>query len=163
MEVVHERCCGLDVHKKTAVACVMTGPERREVRTFGTVTRELLRLQDWLEEAQVSHVAMESTGVYWKPVFNLLEAAGMEVIVANARHLKAVPGRKTDVKDAEWIAELHRHGLIRASFIPNRAQRELRELVRTRRTSSSSGRTRYVASRTCWRAPTSSLATWPAT
>jgi transposase len=134
MQVVHERCCGLDVHKKTVVACIMTGPEERQVRTFGTVTRELLRLQDWLEQEQIPDVAMESTGVYWKPVFNLLEAAGMSVIVANARHIKAVPGRKTDVKDAEWIAELHRHGLIRGSFIPDRGQRELRELVRTRRT-----------------------------
>jgi transposase len=133
MQVVHERCCGLDVHKKTVVACVLTN-EGREVRTFGTVTQELLRLSDWLGEAGVSHVAMESTGVYWKPVYNLLEGQGIELLVVNAQHMKAVPGRKTDVKDSEWIADLLRHGLLRASFIPNRGERELRELVRYRRT-----------------------------
>jgi transposase len=133
MQVVHERCCGLDVHKKTVVACVLTN-EGRQVRTFGTVTRELLRLGDWLGEEGVSHLAMESTGVYWKPVYNLLEGLGIELLVVNAQHMKQVPGRKTDVKDAEWIADLLRHGLLRASFIPNRDQRELRELVRYRRT-----------------------------
>jgi len=133
MQVMHERCCGLDVHKKTVVACLLTA-EGREVRTFGTVTRELLRLADWLHEERVSHVAMESTGVYWKPVYNLLEDQGIELLVVNAQHIKAVPGRKTDVKDAEWIADLLRHGLLRASFIPDRGQRELRELVRYRRT-----------------------------
>ena len=133
MQVVHERCCGLDVHKKTVVACVLT-TERREVRTFGTVTRELLRLADWLGEERVTHVAMESTGVYWKPVYNLLEDQGIELMVVNAQHIKTVPGRKTDVKDSEWIADLLRHGLLRASFIPDRGQRELRELVRYRRT-----------------------------
>ena len=132
MQVVHERCCGLDVHKKTVVACVLTS-SGREVRTFGTVTRELLRLADWLHEERVSHVAMESTGVYWKPVYNLLEDQGIELMVVNAQHMKALPGRKTDVKDAEWIADLLRHGLLRASFIPDRGQRELRELVRYRR------------------------------
>ena len=132
MQVVHERCCGLDVHKKTVVACVLTS-SGREVRTFGTVTRELLRLADWLHEEKVSHVAMESTGVYWKPVYNLLEDQGIELMVVNAQHMKALPGRKTDVKDAEWIADLLRHGLLRASFIPDRGQRELRELVRYRR------------------------------
>jgi len=133
MQVVHERCCGLDVHKKTVVACVLT-KEGREVRTFGTMTRELLRLADWLGEERVTHVAMESTGVYWKPVYNLLEDQGIELMVVNAQHIKTVPGRKTDVKDSEWIADLLRHGLLRASFIPNRGQRELRELVRYRRT-----------------------------
>lgn len=133
MQVVHERCCGLDVHKKTVVACVLT-PERREVRTFGTMTRELLRLADWLGEERITHVAMESTGVYWKPVYNLLEDQGIELMVVNAQHIKTVPGRKTDVKDSEWIADLLRHGLLRASFIPDRGQRELRELVRYRRT-----------------------------
>jgi transposase len=132
MQVVHERCCGLDVHKKTVVACVL-GSAGRQVRTFGTVTRELLRLADWLHEERVSHVAMESTGVYWKPVYNLLEDQGIELLVVNAQHMKALPGRKTDVKDAEWIADLLRHGLLRASFIPDRGQRELRELVRYRR------------------------------
>lgn len=133
MEVVHPRCSGLDVHKKTVVACVMV-PGRKEVRTFGTMTAELLRLGDWLQEEGVTTVAMESTGVYWKPVFNVLETTGLELLVVNAQHIKAVPGRKTDVKDAEWIADLLRHGLVRASFIPGRPQRELRELVRYRKT-----------------------------
>ncbi len=132
MEVVHPRCAGLDVHKKTVVACVLV-PERKEVRTFGTVTDELLRLADWLASEQVTHVAMESTGVYWKPIYNVLESTGMELLVVNAQHIKAVPGRKTDVKDAEWIADLLKHGLVRASFIPSRPQRELRELVRYRK------------------------------
>lgn len=131
MRVVYERCCGLDVHKKTVVACVMT-PEGQETRTFGTMTQDLLSLSDWLEQWRVTHVAMESTGVYWKPLFNLLEDA-FEVLVVNAHHIKAVPGRKTDLRDAEWIADLLRHGLVRGSYIPDRPQRELRELVRYRR------------------------------
>ena len=131
MDIILERCCGLDVHKKSVVACVIT-PEGRETRTFGAMTRDLLALADWLKEQVVSEVAMESTGVYWKPVYNLLED-GFAAMVVNAAHIKAVPGRKTDVKDAEWIAELLRHGLLRASFIPDRAQRELRELTRYRR------------------------------
>ncbi len=133
MEVLHPRCGGLDVHKKTVVACVIV-PGRKEVRTFGTVTAELLRLCDWLQAEGVTTVAMESTGVYWKPIFNVLETTGLELLVVNAQHIKAVPGRKTDVKDAEWIADLLRHGLVRASFIPERPQRELRELVRYRKT-----------------------------
>ena len=131
MRVVYERCCGLDVHKKSITACVLAGDEH-EVRVFGTTYREILGLVDWLSESRVTAVAMESTGVFWKPVYNLLEHE-FEVIVANARHIKAVPGRKTDIKDSEWIADLLRHGLLRPSFIPNRAQRELRELVRYRR------------------------------
>src|SRR3989304_1810047 len=131
MQVVHERCAGLDVHKKTVVASVIT-PEGQETRTFGTMTKDLLEMADWFSERQVTHVAMESTGVYWKPVYNLLEE-GFTVLVVNAHHIKAVPGRKTDVKDAEWIADLLRHGLVRGSFIPDRPQRELRELTRYRR------------------------------
>lgn len=131
MEVMHKRCCGLDVHKKTVVACIIT-PEGQESRTFATMTRDLLRLADWLAERHVTHVAMESTGVFWKPVYNLLEE-DFTVLVVNAHHIKAVPGRKTDVKDAEWIADLLRHGLVRGSFIPDRPQRELRELMRYRR------------------------------
>jgi len=131
MEVVHERCCGLDVHKDKLTACVLIG-QVREVRTFGTMTRDLLQLADWLTEEKVTHVAMESTAVYWKPVYNLLEDQ-FSVLVVNARHIKKVPGRKTDVSDAEWIADLLRHGLIRGSYIPERPQRELRELVRYRR------------------------------
>jgi transposase len=131
MEVVNPRCCGLDVHKKSVVACIMI-PGKKETRTFSTMTGALLRLKEWLVECGVTHVAMESTGVLWKPVYNLLEAE-FAVMVVNAYHIKTVPGRKTDVKDAEWIADLLRHGLLRGSFIPDRAQRELRELTRYRR------------------------------
>ena len=135
MEVVHPRCAGLDIHKRSVVACRVTpgadGRPAKELRTFGTLTRELLALADWLDEGGVTIVAMESTGVYWKPIVNLLEER-FELLVANAAHLKAVPGRKTDVKDAEWIADLLRHGLLRASYIPARPERELRELTRYR-------------------------------
>lgn len=121
MQVVYERCCGLDVHQKTVVACVLLtasdGAVRREVRTFGTMTADLLALNDWLNGLGVEQVAMESTGVYWRPVFNLLEA-DHPIILVNAQHIKAVPGRKTDVKDSEWLADLLRHGLLKASFIP---------------------------------------------
>ena len=131
MEVTYERCCGMDVHKKTVVCCVIT-PEMKETRTFSTMTVELIEMADWLASHGVTHVAMESTGVLWKPVYNLLEDQ-FTVMVVNAHHIKAVPGRKTDVKDAEWIADLLRHGLLRPSFIPDRPQRELRELTRYRR------------------------------
>lgn len=132
MEVLYPRCAGLDVHKRSVTACLIT-PEGKEIRTFGTMTADLLELSDWLQSHGCTHVAMESTGVYWKPIYNLLEGTGMELWVVNARDIKTVPGRKTDVKDAEWIADLLRHGLLRASYIPDRAQRELRELVRYRR------------------------------
>jgi transposase len=135
MEVVYARCCGLDVHKESVVACRVTpGPDgapRKQVRTFGTMTADLLERADWLTEATVTRVAMESTGVYWKPIWNLLEGS-FELVLANARHIKAVPGRKTDVRDCEWIADLLRHGLLRGSFVPDRDQRELRELTRYR-------------------------------
>ena len=131
MDIVCQRCCGLDVHKKSVVACVIT-PEGQQSRTFRTMTGDLLSLADWLRELQVSHVAMESTGVYWKPVYNLLEDE-FTVMVVNAAHIKRVPGRKTDVADAQWIAQLLQHGLLRGSFIPDRPQRELRELTRYRR------------------------------
>lgn len=135
MDVVYERCCGLDVHKQTVVACVIhSGPgaaAQKEVRSFGTMTPDLLALGDWLAVCGVTHVAMESTGVYWQPVWKLLEDR-FTLVLANARHIKAVPGRKTDVKDAEWIADLLRHGLIAGSFVPDRRQRELRELTRYR-------------------------------
>lgn len=137
MEVVNERCCGLDVHKQTVVACVIVPGNGREpskeIRTFGTMTPDLLELADWLNASGVTHVAMESTGVYWKPVWNLLEGQ-FELLLANARHIKQVPGRKTDVKDCEWLADLLRHGLLRASFVPDLPQRELRELTRYRTT-----------------------------
>jgi transposase len=135
MQVVYERCCGLDVHKKIVVACLITltakGQRHKEIRTFGTMTRDLLALLDWLRAAGCTHVALESTGVYWKLIFNVLEGE-MTVLLVNAQHVKAVSGRKTDVKDAEWIADLLQHGLLRPSFIPPAPQRELRELTRYR-------------------------------
>src|SRR5450432_728192 len=135
MDVVYARCAGLDVHKKSVVACRITRDEQGEwhleVRSFGTMVDDLLALADWLRIAGVTHVAMESTGVYWKPVFNILEGS-FEVLLVNAKHIKFVPGRKTDVKDAQWIAELLQHGLLKASFIPPQPQRDLRELVRYR-------------------------------
>jgi transposase len=137
MEVLHERCAGLDVHQKSVVACVLwSGPGGtvvHETRTFGTMTGDLEALAEWLAARGCGRVAMEATGAYWKPAYNVLEAAGgFELWVVNAEHLRAVPGRKTDVKDAQWIAELLRYGLLRASFIPDRDQRELRELTRYR-------------------------------
>ncbi|MGJ9460533.1 IS110 family transposase [Oceanobacillus sp. CF4.6] len=132
MDVIIERACGLDVHKDNITACIIT-PEGKEIETFSTKTVYLIELVDWVKEHKCTHVAMESTSVYWKPIVNLLEAEDIEFLVVNAQHIKAVPGRKTDVKDAEWVAKLLRHGLLRASFIPDRNQRELRELVRYRR------------------------------
>ncbi len=135
MDVVYARCCGLDVHKKTVVACVLisapAGPPTKLVRTFSTMTDDLQRLAAWLREQQVTHVAMESTGVYWKPVYNVLEQ-DFTLLLVNAQHIKAVPGRKTDVRDCEWIAELLRYGLLRGSYVPDQTQRELRELTRYR-------------------------------
>lgn len=137
MQLVYERCAALDVHKKTVVACrVRVGPKGRrqiEVKTFGTTTVELLKLVDWLAEWECTHVAMESTGDYWKPIFNLLEGQ-VEVLLVNAKHVKHVPGRKTDVADAEWLAQLLQHGLLKASFIPPAPQRDLRDLTRYRST-----------------------------
>lgn len=132
MNVMYERCCGLDVHKKSVVACLLT-PQGKEVRTFSTMTPDILKMADWLRSEGCTHVAMESTGVFWKPIYNLLEGE-FELLVVNAQHIKAVPGRKTDVKDSEWIADLLRHGLLRASFIPDQEQRDLRELTRYRTT-----------------------------
>jgi transposase len=132
MEIVHTNCAGLDVHKKTVVAAILV-PGKKETRTFETMTSDLLALSDWLTGEGVTHVAMESTGEYWKPVFNILEN-NFEVLLVNAQHIKSVPGRKTDIKDAEWIADLLRHGLLKASFIPPVGQRELRELTRYRTT-----------------------------
>src|SRR5215467_10131978 len=135
MDVIYPRCCGLDVHKKTVVACCILsteGPEPvKETRTFRTMTTDLLALADWLQEKECTHVAMESTGVYWRPVYNVLEGQ-CELLVVNAQHIKAVPGRKTDVRDAAWIAELLQHGLLTGSLIPPVPQRELRELTRHR-------------------------------
>jgi transposase len=119
------------VHKKNVVACVLT-PEGKEIRTFSTMTDDLMNLVDWIKASKCTHVAMESTGSFWKPIYNLLELEDLHPMVVNASHMKSVPGRKTDVKDAEWIANLLKHGLLQASYIPNREQRELRELIRYR-------------------------------
>jgi transposase len=135
MEVMYSHCAGIDVHKKTVVVCCLTQTEQsdkhKEIRTFGTMTSDLLALSAYLTVQGVTHVAMESTGELWKPVYNLLEG-NFELLVVNAQHIKHVPGRKTDVKDAEWIAELLQHGLLRSSFIPPQAQRDLRDLTRQR-------------------------------
>jgi transposase len=135
MEVLYACCCGLDVHKKSITACVLwaegKGKTRKEKRRFGTFTRELLQLADWLRACGVTHVAMESTGVYWKPVWNILEGQ-FEVLLVNAQHIKAVPGRKSDQKDCEWIADLLQHGLLHGSFVPPKEMRELRDLTRYR-------------------------------
>jgi transposase len=131
MEILYERCCGIDIHKTIAVACVIV-KGKKEIRTYGTMTDDLLQLCGWLKEEGVLMVAMESTGSYWKPVYNLLEMEGIPVILVNAQHTKNVPGRKTDVKDAEWIADLLKHGLLKKSFVPKRDGRELRELTRYR-------------------------------
>jgi len=135
MEVLHPRCCGLDVHKRTVVASVLIregeGEGERERRSFGTTTGELLELADWLAAKGCTDVAMESTGSYWKPVYNLLEDR-FRLVLVNTHHLKLVPGRKSDQKDADWIAELLSHGLLRPSFVPPRPARELRELTRYR-------------------------------
>ncbi len=135
MDLIHPCCAGLDVHKKTVVACVRrAGPDgqvQRDVRPFGTMTADLIALADWLDAEGVTHVAMESTGVYWKPVFHLLEGR-LEVLPVNAQPIKQVPGRKTDVKDAAWIARLLQYGLLRASFIPPPPIRDLRDLTRQR-------------------------------
>jgi transposase len=137
METLHECCCGLDVHKKTVVACLLKSEQGKaplkEVRTFGTLTDELVALREWLQAVGCSHVVMESTGVYWKPVYNILEGY-FTLLVANAQHVKRVPGRKTDIGDAEWLANLLRHGLVSGSYIPDEAQRQLRDLTRYRTT-----------------------------
>ena len=136
MQTLVERGCGLDVHQATVVACLLTvqkdGRGQKQMRTFGTTTRELLGLREWLQAHGCAHLAMESTGVYWKPVYAVLEGE-LEIVVANAQHVKKVPGRKTDVKDAEWLADLLCHGLLRSSFVPPKAIRELRDLTRYRR------------------------------
>jgi transposase len=136
MEVMYPRCAGLDVHKETVVACVRIasgGEASRSVRTFTTTTAGLIELGEWLEENGCTHVAMEATGVYWKPVWQVLADGSFELILANAAHVKNVPGRKTDVNDAMWLAELLAHGLVRASFVPEPEIQELRGLLRTRK------------------------------
>ena len=146
MKVEHERCCGIDVHKETVVACVIVmseaGEVKKETRTFGTMTGDLQALGVWLKELNVKQIAIESTGVYWKPVYNLLEGQ-FEIMVVNPERIKALKGKKTDVQDAEWIADLLRHGLLKGSFIPDALQRELRDLTRYR-TTLVDERTRFV-------------------
>lgn len=132
MEVLYKRCCGIDIHKNMMVACVFMGIRKKEIRQFGTMTDDILQLVSWLKETGCEMAAMESTGSYWKPVYNIFEEENIPVMIVNAQHIKGVPGRKTDVKDAEWIADLVRHGLVKASYIPNRGQRELREITRYR-------------------------------
>jgi transposase len=132
MEVVYRCCCGIDVHKKMIVACLNNGG-KQELREFGTTTGEIRVLANWLHEAGCEMIAMESTGVFWKPLYNLFELMDMDAMVVNASHMRALPGRKTDIKDAEWIADLLRHGLLKASYIPDREQRELREIARYRK------------------------------
>ncbi|OLE88799.1 MAG: hypothetical protein AUG08_06925 [Acidobacteria bacterium 13_1_20CM_2_55_15] len=135
MRVMYERCCGLDIHKASITACALItekGKTQEETRRFGTMTDDLRALAGWLQQKEIRHVAMESTGVYWKPVWNILEPAGLELLLANAQEVKVVPGRKTDQKDSQWIADLHKHGLLRNSFVPPRAIRDLRDLTRTR-------------------------------
>ena len=128
MEILLTNCAGMDVHQKEIVVCVLNGSSNesthKEVKTFSTLTRSLFDLLEWLEEKEVTHIAMESTGVYWKPVYNILEGY-FDITLANAQRIKNVPGRKTDVADAEWIAKLLRHGLIEKSFVPSQDLREL--------------------------------------
>ncbi len=132
MQTVHERCCGIDVHKKLIVACFKNG-KQAELRKFDTLTQSIKELGNWLVENRCQIVAMESTGAYWKPIYNILELMGLDIMVVNAHHMRNVPGRKTDVKDAEWIADLLQHGLLKASYIPDKDQRELRDIVRYRK------------------------------
>ena len=138
MELLHRRCCGLDVHKETVVAClrlVSDGKVTTEVRTFQTTTADLLRLSEWLAANECTHVAMEATGIYWKPVWHILDDGEFALVLANAAHVKNVPGRKTDVNDAMWLAELLAHGLIRASFVPDAQTQEVPQLQRDPRPS----------------------------
>lgn len=133
MQTVYERCCGLDIHKQKISACLLVSGQKKVIREFGTMTKELKDLADWLLQSECQMTAMESTGSYWKPVYNVLEAWGLDILVVNPAHMKTVPGRKTDVKDAEWIADLLKHGLLKGSYIPDREQRELREVSRYRK------------------------------
>src|SRR5215469_3560538 len=136
MEVLYPHCAGLDVHKETVVACarhMVNGTVTREVRTFKTTTKDLLALSEWLSSQGCTHLAMEATGVYWKPVWHILSDGDFTLVLANAAHVKNVPGRKTDVNDATWLADLLAHGLIRGSFVPDEQTQEMRTLLRTRK------------------------------
>jgi transposase len=136
MEVLHPHCVGLDVHKETVVACVrhmVDGKVTTGVKTFKTTTEELMALSDWLSAEGVTHIALEATGVYWKPVWHILSDGEFALVLANAAHVKNVPGRKTDVNDATWLADLMAHGLIRPSFVPDEPTQQMRDLLRTRK------------------------------
>jgi transposase len=152
MDIIIDRACGLDVHKETVVACIMGSNVKKEIRTYSTMTHDLLRLKQWLTENTITHVAMESTGVYWKPVFNILEDS-FELLLVNARHIKHVPGRKTDVQDSEWICKLLRSGLLKGSFVPPRDIRELRDLTRYKRKLTQSVSAEKTEYRRYWRMP----------
>src|SRR5262249_39168393 len=136
MEVLHPRCCGLDVHKETVVACVRLGIDGKpvkEVRTFSTTTASLIELSEWLPETNCTHLALEPTVVSWTTVWSLFADGGFQLVLANAAHIKNVPGRKSDVKDSDWISDLLAHGLIRASFVPDGPTQEMRTFLRTRK------------------------------
>src|SRR5260370_21547873 len=136
MEVLHPPCAGVDIHKDSVVACVRHMVEDKvtsQVKTFKTTTQELMALSDWLSAEGVTHIAMEATGVYWKPVWHILSDGQFELVLANASHVKNVPGRKTDVNDATWLADLMAHGLIRPSFVPDEPTQQMRDLLRTRK------------------------------
>src|ERR1700692_3766944 len=136
MELLHPHCAGLDLHKETVVACIRPMEDVKaptEVKTSKTTTQELMELSDWLSSQGVTHIAMEATGVYWKPVWHILSDGEFELTLANAAHVKNVPGRKTDVNDATWLADLMAHGLIRASFVPGEPTQQMRDLLRTRK------------------------------
>ena len=151
MDVLYHRCAGLDVHAKTIVVCALWGEEdhiQKEIETFSTFTKDLFRLLKWLEDREITHLAMESTGVYWKPVFNILEDY-FDITLANAQRIKNVPGRKTDVSDAEWIAKLLRYGLIEKSFVPPAPIRELRDLTRLRKKREEFSHPPFLSKYTC--------------
>src|SRR5450631_1711678 len=136
MELLHPHCAGLDVHKQTVVACIrhtVEGKMAAQVKTFKTTTQELMALSEWLSSQGVTHIVMEATGIYWKPVWHILSDGEFELVLANAAHVKNVPGRKTDVNDATWLADLMAHGLIRASFVPDEPTQQMRDLLRTRK------------------------------
>ena len=164
MEVVHARCAGLDVHKKSVYGCVIccgaAGEKQLEKRSFGTMTSDLLSLADWLREHEVTHVVMESTGVYWRPVWAILEGQ-FELMLVNPHHVKAIPGRKTDAKDCEWIAELLQHGLVRGSFVPPTEIQDLRDLTRYRVELTQAQTGLPIAFRSYWNKLTSSSVRWP--
>ncbi len=164
MQVVHERCAGLDVHKKIILACVLwfdpKGQKQQEVRSFGATTAELLGLADWLMQHGITHVAMEATGVYWRPVWAVLEEQ-FELMLVNPHHVKAMPGRKTDAKDCEWIADLLQHGLVRSSFVPPTEIQDLRDLTRYRaELTQAQNRVSNRIQKVYWSKPISSSVRW---